>query len=158
MRRKRKSWSWLLPLTLAVTLGACQTARQHSQDVNAAVDQGDRLTVGTVQREIREGMSSAEVAQVLGSPNIVTTDEQRREVWVYDKISTSRAYSYSSGGVSALVLGGALVGGGLVGGAAGPSLSGGAGAVATTQRTLTVIVKYDEQNRVRDFAYHTSSF
>ena len=43
------------------------------------------LTVGTVQREIRIGMSGADVAQGLGSPNIITTDDQRREAWVYDK-------------------------------------------------------------------------
>ncbi len=33
------------------------------------------LTVGSVQREVRIGMSGAEVAEALGSPNIVITDE-----------------------------------------------------------------------------------
>jgi hypothetical protein len=28
----------------------------------------------------------------------------------------------------------------------------------TSQRTLTVIIKFDEHDRVRDFAYHTSRF
>lgn len=99
-------------------------------------------------------MSGAEVAQVLGSPNIVSTDEQRREVWIYDKISTETAYSSTSGGVRALFLGiGSDVGGG-VGGGYGSS----SGAVAKTQRTLTVIIKFDNAGRVRDFAYHTSSF
>lgn len=147
----------ILLMGLLVMTG-CQSAQQHARDVDAAQQEGDRLTVGTVQREIRVGMSGAEVAQVLGSPNIVSTDEQRREVWIYDKISTTRAYSYSSGGVSALVLGGALVGGGLVGGAGSTGVSGGAGASSTSQRTLTVIIKFDEQKAVRDFAYHTSSF
>ena len=59
-------------------------------------------------------MSGAEVAGVLGSPNIVSTDEERREVWIYDKISTDVAYSTSSGGLAALVLGGgSSVGGGV---------------------------------------------
>ena len=151
------------PVTLTLVaaglgLAGCMSAEQHAADVNAAQSADDKLTVGTVQREIREGMSGAEVAQVLGSPNIVTTDEQRREVWVYDKISTTKAYSYSSGGVSTLVLGGGLIGSALVGGAVAPSVSGGAGASSTSQRTLTVVIKFNEQKTVRDFAYHTSSF
>ena len=32
-------------------------------------------TVGVVQKEIKVGMSGAQVAEVLGSPNVVTTDE-----------------------------------------------------------------------------------
>lgn len=51
--------------------------------------------VGTVQQEIRKGMSGAEVAAVLGSPNIVSTDEAGREVLVYDKISSDVVYSTS---------------------------------------------------------------
>jgi outer membrane protein assembly factor BamE (lipoprotein component of BamABCDE complex) len=107
-----------------------------------------------VQRQIQVGMSGAQVAQVLGSPNIVSSDEERREVWVYDKIATDRAYSASSGGVQALVLGfgGAAAGG--IGGGAGAS----AGASSTSQRTLTVVIKFDHERKVRDFAYHTSRF
>jgi hypothetical protein len=95
---------------------------------------------------------------VLGSPNIVTTDEERREVWIYDRIATSRAYSTSSGGVSALVLGAAIGGNTLGGGLGSAGYSSGAGASATTQKTLTVVVKFDGQGLVRDFAYHTSTF
>jgi outer membrane protein assembly factor BamE (lipoprotein component of BamABCDE complex) len=136
----------------------CQSAQQHTADVEAANADANRLTVGTVQREIRVGMSGGEVASVLGSPNIVTTDENRREVWVYDRISTTRAYSTSSGGVYALILGGTLAGDGLVGGAGSTGYSASAGAAATTQKTLTVVIKFDEQGMVRDFAYHTSTF
>ena len=136
----------------ALALGGCQSASTH----RAAVQDNstDRLTVGTVQRQIQIGMSGAQVAQVLGSPNIVSSDEERREVWVYDKIATDRAYSASSGGVQALVLGfgGAAAGG--LGGGAGAS----AGASSTSQRTLTVVIKFDHERKVRDFAYHTSRF
>jgi outer membrane protein assembly factor BamE (lipoprotein component of BamABCDE complex) len=71
---------------LALTGAGCMSASEH----RAAVEEpaGERLTVGTVQKEIRVGMSGAEVAAVLGSPNIVSTDEERREVWIYDKIAT----------------------------------------------------------------------
>jgi len=141
-----------------LAMAGCQSAQQHAADVNAANAEGDRMTVGTVQREIRVGMSGGEVASVLGAPNIVTTDENRREVWVYDRISTNRAYSTSSGGVSALILGGALVGDGLAGGAGSAGYRSSDGASSTTQKTLTVVIKFDEQGLVRDFAYHTSTF
>ena len=39
----------------------------------------EKLTVGTVQKEIRIGMAGGDVAQVLGSPNIVSSDEDRNE-------------------------------------------------------------------------------
>ena len=123
-----------------LAVSGCQSAQEHAADVNAANAEANNLTVGTVQREIRVGMSGGEVATVLGAPNIVTTDEERREVWVYDRISTHRAYSRSSGGVSALVLVGALVGDALVGGLGGGNYDSSDGASATTQKTLTVVV------------------
>ena len=144
-------------LVLAALTG-CQSVTTHAKAVNEANAADEKVTVGTVQREIKVGMSSAEVVAVLGSPNMVTTDSQRRENWVYDKISTQTAYSTSSGGVNSLILGGALVGNGLVGGAGGGGYSKSTGAVQTSQRTLTIIIKYDKNSQVRDFAYRYSSF
>lgn len=99
-------------------------------------------------------MSGAEVAQVLGSPNIVSTDELGREVWVYDRIATDTVHSSSEGGVVALIFGtsGDAGAGGL------GSARYGAGAKSTSQRTLTVIIKFDDNGKVRDFSYHSSRF
>ena len=135
----------IFPILSALTLAAisssgCMGAAQHRADVSNPA--GDRLTVGSVQKEIRVGMSGAEVAAVMGSPNIVSTDEERREVWIYDKISTEVTYSTSSGGLNVLILG----------------VGRSAGATATSQKTLTVIIKFDDAKKVRDFAYHSSSF
>jgi len=118
----------------------------------------DRISVGKVQREIKIGMSSAQVVETLGSPNVVTTDEKRREVWVYDKIATETVYSTSSGGVSSLILGGAASGGLLGGILGGGNVDRSAGAASKTQRTLTIIIKFDENQKVRDFSYRQSSF
>ena len=41
-------------------------------------------------------MSGAEVARVMGSPNVVTKDGDNSEVWIYDKISTTASASRSS--------------------------------------------------------------
>ena len=95
-------------------------------------------------------MPSSEVAAILGAPNIVSTDAERREVWIYDKISTDVSYSRSSGVVAGLLVG--SDGGGAVAG------SKNAGAASSSQRTLTIIIKYDDASLVRDFSYRTSSF
>lgn len=140
----------------ASLLAGCVSAEQHRAAVESSA--GERLTVGTVQREIRIGMSLSDVAQVLGSPNIVSTDVSNGEVWIYDRISTTRVSSSSSAGILSLILGGAIIGGGGVLGGAVPSYSESAGASSTQQRILTVIIKFARDKRVRDFAYHTSRF
>ena len=152
-----KNKEFAVVVFLLCFMGGCVSAVDHAGEVAQALP-GDRLTVGTVQKEIRVGMSGAEVAQALGSPNIVSTDEKGREVWIYDRLATDRAYSASRGGVSALILGILAGGSGALGGGAAPGYSKEAGAESTSQRTLTVIIKFDEGKRVRDFAYHSSRF
>lgn len=139
-------------ILLPILLAGCMTAAEHRAAVKG--EEAERLTVGKVQREIRIGMSGAEVIQVLGSPNIVATDDERREVWTYDKVSTETVHSESRGGVAALILG---VGESAFGAVA-PRYEAGAGARATTQRTLTIVIKFDKGGRVRDFAYHATQF
>jgi len=134
-----------IPILAAIAvLSGCAAGQYYDPQAD------EQLTVGTVQKEVRIGMSGAEVAQVLGSPNIVSTDEDRNEVWIYDKISTQYVRADASAGILAIG-GGADVG--AVAGASGSQSSG-----ATSQRTLTVVIKFDADGSVRDFAYHTSRF
>ena len=123
---------------LALALGGC--AGTTGTEPEKAPE--GRLTVGKVQGEIKVGMSAAAVVEVLGSPNIITTDEMRRESWVYDKISTEHVEASRSSY-------GTLI---LVGGSQSDSRT------TTRQRTLTVIIKFDEQKLVRDFAYNYTQF
>jgi outer membrane protein assembly factor BamE (lipoprotein component of BamABCDE complex) len=143
----------LITLALAgVSTTGCTSAASHRADVQD--DTADRVTVGTVQKEIYVGMSGAEVASVLGSPNIVSTDGERNEVWIYDKFATDAAYSKSNTGLLGLVVGtGGDVGAGGLG-----IKTYSSGAESRSQRTLTVVVKFDRERRVRDFAYHTARF
>ena len=130
-----------LPLGLAalIVLGAVTGCMRHPEPPASSAQ---NLTVGTVQREIRVGMPASEVAAVLGSPNIVTTDAQRREEWIYDKVSTESVQTSNSVGGGILILGGRTA----------------QGQTSRTQRTLTIIIKFDDQNMVRDFAYNYSQF
>jgi hypothetical protein len=145
MQRNLVRFSLLASAT--ILLGAC-SATQHRAEVQD--DSIDRVTVGTVQSEITVGMPSSSVAAILGAPNIVSTDAERREVWIYDKISTDVSYSRSHGAVAGLLVGSD-------GGGAGVG-SKSAGAASSSQRTLTIIIKYDDAGFVRDFSSRTSSF
>lgn len=133
----KKIISLVCLLSCVLFMSSCASTHKKSAQGNT-----DNISVGKVQREIKIGMSSAEVVEVLGSPNIVTTDDQRRESWVYDKMSTEIDSSSSSSGVWLLFVGG---------GKDKKSSS-------TSQRTLTIIIKFDNEGKVRDFSYRTSSF
>jgi outer membrane protein assembly factor BamE (lipoprotein component of BamABCDE complex) len=104
---------------------------------NTAV-QEEQMTVAKAQSEIKIGMPSSQVVEVLGSPNMVTTDDQRRETWVYDRVS--QQVSSSSSGAWLLIAGGSSA------------------SQSSNSRTLTIIVKFDENSKVRDFSYRTSTF
>jgi len=135
----RKFW---LPAILAfsVLVAGCG-AEHHAGETQAAPD-GDRTTLGNVQRNLRKGMTTTDVLEVMGSPNIVTSGDNGSETWVYDKIATDTVHSESGAYWFVVVSGG----------------SGSSGATSESQRTLTVIIKFDEQKKVADLAYHSSRF
>ncbi len=105
-------------------------------------DPSENLTVGKAQAQIKVGMSGGAVAQILGSPNIVSTGEDGHEVWIYDKISRDVSRSSSQAGVW-LILGGI-----------GQSSS----QWSSAEKTLTIVIKFDEQKKVKSLSYHSSKF
>ncbi|HTP40968.1 MAG TPA: hypothetical protein VML36_00960 [Nitrospiria bacterium] len=129
----------LWPIALcAVMVSAC-----YKHPVNAGPEgTATNLTVGTVQGSIKVGMPASDVAALLGSPNIVTTDEKRREVWIYDKISSNKVDTANSVFGTLIILGG----------------SSSQTESTSTQKTLTIIIKFDEDKKVRDFAYNFTQF
>ena len=139
---KNKS-ALIFSLFVLALLSGCMTAAQHKQSLHSTKER--EMTVGIVQKEIHVGMSQADVAVALGSPNIVTRDSEGKEAWIYDKIATEASYSKSRAGtglILALILGSSKE----------------AGAASTTQGTLTVIIKFGENNLVESFSYHASKF
>ena len=125
-----------------IALGLCVWVVAASCSSDRAEIKEDRLTVGKVQGEIKVGMAASQVAELLGSPNIVTTDEKRREVWMYDKVSTDRVDTSSSSFAGLIILG----------------ASSRNSSSSQRQRTLTIIIKYDEEKKVREFAYNSTQF
>ena len=147
----------LLTITMVCVLAAgCTSATQHQRDVSNNVSnyQEQQLTVAAVQRTIKIGMSGAQVLAALGSPNIISTDEKRQEVWVYDRVGTEYVHSESGIGLISLVgaASSSAIGGVL------PSYHQKSGASRRSQRTLTIIVRFDGDEQVEDFSYHASRF
>lgn len=132
-----KSFPTLFLSATVLTLAACASPSEVAKG-----DEKQTMTVGVAQRSIKVGMSGAEVATAMGSPNIVSTDETGCEVWIYDRISSS-VQSSNVGGYFTLIFAG---------------VSGGSSASVSSQSSLTVIVKFDKQGKVRDLAYHSSKF
>ena len=131
----------VIPIIIASTL--------FSGCVILSADSDRELTIAAVQRDIHIGMSGAEVAATLGSPNIVTTDEFRNEVWIYDRFSTDSVHTDGPDTLSFLQ---AIVDIESIGEMPRRRTE------SSNQRTLTVIIKFDEHGRVSDYAYHTSRF
>jgi len=139
---------------LLIFINGCMTAAEHQQALHSSKER--EMTLGVVQKDIYVGMSQADVATALGSPNIVSKDSEGNESWIYDKIATELSYSKDSGGIG--VGAGAGIGSWrmILGGGAGYSKS--AGAVAQTQKTLTVVIKFDNNSLVKTLSYHSSKF
>lgn len=125
-----------IPFVLALAT-SCNAGRFYDETYSET----KKLELGTVQMEICEGMGQDEVATALGSPNIVTKDKEQKETWIYDKIATEVRRS----GVSGIIL----------------FLQTGADYVTrsdVSQKTLTVVIKFDSLNRVETISYHSSKF
>lgn len=129
----------LIILCVLVPLG-CMSAAQHQKTLSSTTER--EATLGIVQKEIRIGMNQADVASALGSPNIVTKDSEGKETWIYDKVATEATYSRGSTGILFLI--------GIV--------DRDAGAVSSTQRTLTVVIKFNKNGQVDSTSYHSSKF
>lgn len=129
-----------IALVSASIVPGCKSVQDNQQDLRSTQER--EMTAGIVKREIRKGMSITEVAEALGSPNITDRDDQGRERWIYDKIATEASYSESQSSLF-LILGG---------------ISNQSGASSVTQRTLTVIIKFDEKGKVESYSYHQSKF
>ena len=137
------------------SLSACATGPALDQ-VHSVRER--QLTLGLVQRDIRKGQTASEVASILGSPNIVSRDDGQRETWIYDKVSTEQSYSNNTQSIGGIVGAGAVAGTVPILGGIGGSAQQAQGLSATTQKTLTVVIRFDGSSHVDVVDYHVSSF
>jgi outer membrane protein assembly factor BamE (lipoprotein component of BamABCDE complex) len=108
------------------------------------------LTHGNVQLNLKLGETSqTQVLEVFGAPNIASIDGSGQEVWTYQRAATVFQSASSSGFWTVLLTGpSALLGG----------QSQEASGLEQTQRTMTLIIKFDDQKIVSDFRSRSSEF
>ncbi|MEC9006768.1 MAG: hypothetical protein VX731_01455, partial [Candidatus Neomarinimicrobiota bacterium] len=113
---------------------------------NAPKETTSKLTLGLVQSTVTKGANQTDITKVLGAPNIISKDKQGNETWTYDRISRE-AQSSSGSGVGF----GALFGWVFAGGRSSASSS-------TSNKSLTVIITFDDNKSVIDYAYQSLEF
>lgn len=131
----------LVRLPLCLVLSAFATSCHAGRFYNETYNDAQRLELGAVQKGICEGMAQDQVALVLGSPNIVTSDKDKKETWIYDKIATEARQSGSSGLILFCQTGADYV-----------------SRADISQKTLTIVIKFDNEKKVESFSYHSSKF
>jgi outer membrane protein assembly factor BamE (lipoprotein component of BamABCDE complex) len=152
-KNKPSKFRFLLTLALPISLTACLTTVPANNEPTVADSQTSRLSYGLVQQVVKKGASKDKVIEALGAPNMVTNSSNNEETWIYDKISsTVQAESTSAGGG---VLAGGAGGNAAVG--IGASMGSATTKATTSQRTLTVIIKF-KGNNVDSYTSRTSSF
>ncbi len=155
---KKKILSILVCLVISTPVFAAKLEGNVNKQNSPAPVREQELTLGIVQKDIKIGSTQDEVAIALGSPNIVTRDSDGKDTWIYDKVASITSYSDSGFGVGAGGLGGGGGGNGFGGGILGVAYSKNKGNIQTTQKTLTVVIKFDKNNAVESFTYHMSKF
>ncbi len=129
--------SGVLAVGVALLAGCVQT------ETKPVTTRNGELTHGNVQMNIKVGQTSkADVLEHFGAPNITTIDGSGQEVWTYQRQAT--VSQSSSGGNYWTVI---LAGG-----------SSSAAGFEQTQRTMTLIIKFAEDNLVSDFRSRSSEF
>lgn len=89
-----------------------------------------KITLGSVQSQVQPGASSADVIAALGSPNIITTNNDKTETWVYDKVMSETEIARDYYG----------------------------GAKVKSSRTMIVTIKFNKSKKVEDVQYRQTSY
>ena len=109
--------------------------------------ESNKLTMGMVQSSVTKGANQTEITKVLGAPNIISKDKQGRETWTYDRISReSEAKSRTFFGIINPISW--FTGAG----------TGSKSSASTSSKSLTVIITFNDNKSVVDYAYQRLSF
>ena len=122
----------------ALALGGCA----HVDTRSGIVGNGD-LTHGNVQLALRVGKTTQnDVLETFGAPNVATIDATGQEVWTYQRHATITQRGSANNYWTVVLLGGSTKAEGF----------------EQTQRTMTLMIKFDASKVVSDFKSRTAEF
>ena len=128
----------LITITLSA-ITACSTTPYGSSAYSSGRD-----FVGPTERKVVLGMASANIAAMLGSPSIIADHENNEKTWTYDGISSDVSYARSGNAIVGVTFDRSFDNSVL----RNPDTD--------LQPTLTVVIRFNRYDRVRDFSYFTS--
>ncbi len=125
-----------------------------------------RLTAGQVKMAVKPGVTTQnEIFKSLGSPNVVALESGKGEIWTYDQIKVRRtAQGYGAGAFFATLFGFSDDASwsnrdpGHGGGEAGVEISGNVGTNTTSILTATLIINFDQSEKVVSYKMLVTSF
>lgn len=113
---------------------------------NAPRETTSKLTLGLAQSTVTKGANQSEIIKVLGAPNIISKDKSGNETWTYDRISRDAQSNSRTGAGFGALFGWVF--------AAGNSSS----SSSMSNKSLTVIITFDDNKNVIDYAYQSLEF
>ncbi len=117
------------------------------------------LSYGTVTAAVRKGETTQlDLVQLFGSPNISTYDSAGIETWVYERTVTQTDVQSNSKAVQGAANLGVFFNFGNVGGGVAGGQSTQATSTASSIRSITVIVKFNDKKIVSDYSVRASYF
>ena len=167
MKMNVKKHAFKVIAAVCLMLGGCgETSRPYHNS---------EFTHGNMKWHLEKNKThESEVLEVFGPPNVTSVDSEGLEMWVYQKMSTSKIESAFGGGlnwsalineVSGKIAGGLPGAGGLNGGASVKGNVGGSGGFqggkhTSTQssKTCTMILKFDAAGVLVEYRFRTSNF
>lgn len=128
----------LLMIICSFIVAACSTTYN-----NSGLNQNNPFTHGNVQLTLKKGVTTqSDIIDKFGAPNVTTIDASGREVWTYQKHATVSNSSESGVYGTVILLGAASRSTGF----------------EQSTRTMTLIIKFDEDKKVSDFKSMSTSF
>ena len=130
-----------ISILLVMFLVSCAVIPKH----------GSNLTFGMVKKYLVMGVTTQEeILRVFGAPNIITRSASKTETWTYERVSYD---SHRYGGSLGLGGGTPLGSGGLGGvGTFGGSKS------SSGMKTVTLMVHFDDNEKVADYSVMETHF
>lgn len=125
-------------IVVLATLTGCTSTQNEP-----LTKRNSNLTQGNVQMNLSIGSTTkADVLENFGSPNITTRDGAGREVWTYQRAAQVAQSSSNSSGWTVILAGS----------------SNRAAGFESSSRMMTLIIKFDDEDKVVDFRSRTSNF
>ncbi len=154
---------------ITLTLAACSMSPLPAEPAGSAAAPPEAsgellvkpsaLSYGAVTSQVQKGETTqVDLLELFGGPNISTTDAAGLETWVYERSVTQTDVDTKSSALQGAVdlgvfFNSANLSAGVAGNRAKSSSS-----MATSFRSLTVIVKFDSNKTVVDYSARASSF